>query len=64
MQGTVKWFNDEKGFGFIAQDNDSKDMFVHCNDVIGRHVLSEGDRVEYQVRQGKKGLQAYEVSVL
>lgn len=58
-QGTVKWFNAEKGFGFIAQDS-GKDVFVHQSeiDVRGFRTLDEGQRVEFQIRQGNKGEQA------
>jgi cold shock protein len=58
-QGTVKWFNAEKGFGFIAQDG-GKDVFVHQSeiDVRGFRTLDEGQRVEFQIRQGNKGEQA------
>ena len=58
-QGTVKWFNAEKGFGFIAQDG-GNDVFVHQSevDVRGFRTLDEGQRVEFQIRQGNKGEQA------
>jgi CspA family cold shock protein len=62
-QGTVKWFNDEKGFGFIAQDDGGADVFVHHSgiDSSGFRSLAEGQRVEFNVSQGTKGLQATEV---
>ncbi|HZZ51831.1 MAG TPA: cold-shock protein [Pseudonocardia sp.] len=62
-QGTVKWFNDEKGFGFIAQDDGGADVFVHHSgiDASGFRSLAEGQRVEFNVSQGTKGLQATEV---
>ena len=61
-QGTVKWFNDSKGFGFIEQE-DGEDVFVHFSAVQGDgfKTLSEGDRVEFEVQQGPKGLQAANV---
>lgn len=56
-QGTVKWFNDSKGFGFISLDDGSKDVFVHHSsiDMEGFKTLSEGQRVEFEVVQGQKG---------
>ncbi|MFT5366436.1 MAG: CspA family cold shock protein [Candidatus Latescibacterota bacterium] len=61
-QGTVKWFNDSKGFGFIEQE-DGEDVFVHFSAVQGDgfKTLSEGDRVEFEVQQGPKGLQSANV---
>jgi len=60
--GKVKWFNTEKGFGFIIQDADNKDIFVHFKDVAGGiHDLKENDRVEFEVAEGKKGKQAVKV---
>jgi len=52
-QGTVKWFNSEKGFGFIDQNN-GKDLFVHCSEVEGQS-LNEGDKVEFEIGEGRKG---------
>lgn len=59
VSGTVKWFNDEKGFGFIEQDN-GKDVFVHYSAIVGsgRKTLREGQKVKMEVSQGQKGLQA------
>jgi cold shock protein len=60
--GTVKWFNDEKGFGFISQEN-GPDLFVHHTAIVagGFRSLAEGDRVEFDTAQGPKGLQATNV---
>ncbi|GAA3951094.1 cold-shock protein [Pedobacter ginsengiterrae] len=59
--GKVKWFNTEKGFGFIVQE-DNKDLFVHFKDVLGGiDSLKENDQVEFEVAEGKKGLQAVNV---
>jgi len=61
-RGQVKWFNEQKGFGFISQDN-GEDLFVHYSSIKqdGFKVLREGDEVEFEIAQGKKGLQAIEV---
>jgi CspA family cold shock protein len=61
--GTVKWFNDAKGFGFITPEDGSKDVFVHHTAVNmdGFRTLSEGQRVEYEVTQGAKGPAAQNV---
>lgn len=63
--GTVKWFNSEKGFGFIQQDEGGADVFVHFSAITGDgyRELNEGDKVQYNVEQGQKGLQATNVSV-
>lgn len=57
IQGTVKWFNGEKGFGFITREDGGKDCFVHHSAIQGEGVksLSEGERVEFEVVQGQKG---------
>jgi CspA family cold shock protein len=63
MQGTVKWFNAEKGFGFIAPDDGSADVFVHYSEIQGSGFksLDEGQQVEFEVGQGQKGPQAQSV---
>ena len=64
-QGTVKWFNGSKGFGFIERA-DGKDVFVHFNAIVGDGYknLEEGQRVEFNVVQGQKGPQAADVVVI
>ena len=61
--GTVKWFNSEKGFGFITRENGEKDVFVHHSAIQGGgfRTLNEGERVEFDVTKGPKGLQAQNV---
>jgi CspA family cold shock protein len=63
-QGTVKWFSDEKGYGFISPDDGGEDLFVHHTGISGSgfKYLEEGQRVIYEATQGKKGLQAENVS--
>ena len=58
--GTVKWFNEGKGFGFIAQDNGGNDRFAHFREIrsSGFKTLQENQRVEFDITQGQKGLQA------
>jgi CspA family cold shock protein len=65
-QGTVKWFNGEKGFGFIAPDDGSKDVFVHYSAISGNGYksLDENQRVEYDTTNGPKGPQAENVRVV
>jgi len=62
--GTVKWFNNEKGFGFITPEDGSKDCFVHHSAIqgTGYKSLNEGDRVEFKVVQGQKGPAAENVT--
>jgi len=61
-QGTVKWFNANKGYGFIKRDS-GEDVFVHYREIAGEGFksLEEGDRVQFEVQQGPKGLQAANV---
>ena len=65
-EGTVKWFNAEKGFGFIAADDGGKDVFVHYSAIQGSgfKALEENQRVSYESSQGQKGIQADSVRVL
>jgi len=65
-QGTVKWFNSEKGFGFIAQDGGGADVFVHFSAIQGDGYksLDENQRVEFEVGQGTKGPQAQNVRAI
>jgi cold shock protein len=64
-QGSVKWFNDQKGFGFITAE-DGKDYFVHHSSIIGNgfKTLSEGAEVKFEVEKSEKGLRAVQVSLV
>lgn len=64
MQGTVKWFNATKGFGFITPSDGSKDVFVHKSETPGSQVLQDGDRVEFEVTESAKGPQATNVQLV
>jgi CspA family cold shock protein len=65
-QGTVKWFNSDKGYGFIAQDGGQADVFVHYSEITGAGFrnLEDGQRVEFEIGQGNKGPQATAVHAL
>ena len=66
QSGTVKWFNDAKGYGFIAQDAGGADLFAHFRDIVGTgfKTLAENQKVEFEVKQGEKGLQAANIRPL
>lgn len=65
-QGTVKWFNAEKGFGFITPEDGAEDVFVHYSEILGSgfRTLEENQRVEFEIGDGAKGLQAQNVRAL
>ncbi len=60
--GTVKFFNDSKGYGFITPDNGGKDVFVHANGLIDD--IREGDNVSYEIEEGRKGPNAVDVQIV
>lgn len=62
FQGTVKFFNAEKGFGFIKNDNGGEDIFVHATGV--KEEIKENDNVEYELQQGRKGMNAVNVTII
>ncbi|MBI9036604.1 MAG: cold shock domain-containing protein [Bacteroidales bacterium] len=61
-QGTVKFFNESKGFGFITDEDSKEDYFVHISGLIDK--IAEGDSVEFELKEGKKGLNAVNVKVI
>ncbi|GAB3923766.1 cold-shock protein CspA [Microlunatus endophyticus] len=65
-QGTVKWFNSEKGYGFITPDDGSKDVFAHFSEIAGNgfRSLDENQQVEFEITQGQKGPQASNIRPL
>lgn len=63
MTGTVKFYNESKGFGFITNDDDGKDIFVHVTALNGVE-LNEGDKVEYVEEEGRKGMVAAQIQVI
>ncbi|WP_025274312.1 cold-shock protein [Haloglycomyces albus] len=62
-QGTVKWFNSDKGYGFIAPDEEGKDLFVHFSEIENGRYLDENQQVEFDVKQGDRGPQAVNVRI-
>lgn len=66
LQGTVKWFNSDKGFGFITPADNGKDLFVHFSGILGTNfrTLNEGDKVEYSLQNSDRGPSAVDVTVI
>ena len=66
MEGSVKWFNNAKGYGFIVPSDGGEDIFVHYSEIVGDgfKTLSEGQKVQFTVTQGQKGLQAENVTAI
>ncbi len=66
LNGLVKWFNSDKGFGFITPSNGGKDLFVHFSGIMGNNyrTLNEGDKVEYNVQNSQRGPSAVDVAVI
>ncbi|HDR1233654.1 TPA: cold-shock protein [Pasteurella multocida] len=66
LNGTVKWFNSDKGFGFITPADGGKDLFVHFSGIIGSNyrTLNKGDRVEYSVQDSQRGPSAIDVKAI
>ena len=65
-QGTVKWFNDDKGFGFITPDDGSEDLFVHQSAIVadGHRTLAEGSKVSFDAERGDKGPRAANIRLV
>jgi CspA family cold shock protein len=64
-KGTVKWFNEQKGFGFITNDNGGDDVFVHFSGIAsnGFKTLAEGQKVTFEITRGERGMQATDVNI-
>jgi len=64
-KGTVKWFNEQKGFGFITNDNGGDDVFVHFSGIVtnGFKTLAEGQKVTFDITRGERGMQATNVNI-